>query len=120
MAYQSQHNWWLQGPANPQGPGCGCGGSGISGLGQTGTTPLCNDPSATFSPLSGCSDGSIPTCPAGSSFNGLACSGENLQIGNPLLPVGATSTIVPGVSNTYVLVGGAILFGFLLLGMAKR
>jgi hypothetical protein len=122
MAYLPSNNWWLNGPKNPQGGGCGgaCGETGFAGLGQTQTTPMCNDPNATFSPLSGCSDGSTPTCPSGTNFNGIGCSTENLLIGNPLLPVGATSSIIPGVSNTYVYIGGAILFGILLLGVMKK
>ena len=91
--------------------------SGLSGLGQATTTPMCADPSATFSAFSGCSDGSTPTCPSGTSFNALGCSTENLLIGNPLLPVGSSATIIPGVANQYVLLGGALFALFLFMSM---
>jgi hypothetical protein len=111
MAYQSQHNWWLEGPKWAR---------GMSGLGQATTTPTCLDPTATFSAFGGCSDGSTPSCPSGTNFNGIGCSSTNLQIGNPLAPVGSVSSIIPGVANTYVYIGAAVFGAILLMGAMKR
>ena len=125
MAYAPSNNWWLNGPKNPRGWGCdsgecGAGFAGFRGLGQTTTPAVCSDgtqPNA----LTGCDDGSIPTCPvAGTSFNGFACSTASLLGGNPLLPVGSSATIIPGVANQYVLLGGAALALILLLGVLKK
>lgn len=98
--------------------------SRLSGLGQlapsqcTATTGCCADNSAPT--ISGCQDGSTPTCQSGYTFNGLQCSQTNYQIGNPFLPVGSVSSIIPGVANSYVYIAGAAFFGLLLLGVMKK
>ena len=122
MAYAPSNNWWLNGPKNPRGWGCdsgecGAGFAGFRGLGQTTSPAVCAD--GTQPGMLGCADGSTPTCPAGGSFNGLVCSSASLLVGNPLLPVGSSATIIPGVANQYVLIGGGLLALFLLLGLKK-
>jgi hypothetical protein len=118
LAYQRSNNWWLNGPQDPRGWGCdsprGCGG----GLGQASINAACADGSAPG--MMGCADGSTPTCPSGYSFNGTGCSTASLLIGNPLLPVGSSATIIPGVANQYVLIAGAVLGLFLLVGLGKK
>ena len=122
MAYTPQHTWWLSGPTDPRGYGCdsgecGAGFAGFRGLGQTTANPACAD--GTLPGMMGCADGSTPTCPSGFNFNGLTCSTASLLVGNPLLPVGSSATIIPGVANQYVLIGGGLLALFLLLGLKK-
>lgn len=119
MAYQRHHTWWLEGPANP---GSGRGGFG-PGLGQT-----CADGTAYVTNF-GCDDGSQPTCPSGytlstasgqygctSNTGGVPLIGVTAPSASAfsLCPIGATCTIIPGVSNNYVYVAAA-LFGLLLV-----
>jgi hypothetical protein len=121
MAYAPSNNWWLNGPRNPRGWGCDSGecGAGFAGLGQVTSPAVCLDGTQPNG-LTGCDDGSTPTCPVvGTSFNGINCSTTSLLIGNPLLPVGSSATIIPGVANQYILLGGAALALILLLGLKK-
>ena len=126
MAYGPANNWWLNGPRDPRGWGCDSPrGCGMSGLGQT--LPQCDDGSFLTSGL--CEDLVPPTCPAGYSVTSgsgtYSCTNTLMQAGlsipgvSPICPVGQTCSIIQGVSNTYVYLGGAALALFLLIGAMK-
>lgn len=133
MAYQRNPTWWLSGPGKGVGqvPGSlnpvtgDTYAFGLGGLGQTSVDATCADGSAPMlmglSTGSPCADGSSgSSCPSGYNFNGAGCDQVNRIIGNPLLPVGSSATVIPGVSNTYVMWGAAALAAFLLLGALKK
>lgn len=97
MAYQKQHTWWLEGPS-PDSRGFGNFGFGNLGLGQT--------------------------CPAGFTMDASGtCSQPSCDfpyvLSNGICVTGAS--ILPGIPDSYVYIGGAILVGALLFGgLLKR
>ncbi len=98
MAYESQHTWWLQGPSNPMGGGCdgGCNG-GVSGLGQV--------------------------CPAGFTMDDTGtCSQASCDfpyvLSNGVCVTG--TTLIPGIPDSYLYIGGAVIAAFLLMGVLKK
>jgi hypothetical protein len=121
MAYLPSNNWWLNGPKNPQGGGCG-GACGETGMGQVaqGSPGLCTDgtPEAIFQTLGSCGDGSLPACPTGQVWAGYCIGGS--PTAGPSCPSGQVCSWIAGIPNNYLLIGGAVIFGALLLGMAKK
>lgn len=95
MAYQNDHTWWLEGPQQEP---CGGGLSGIRGLGQS--------------------------CPSGFSMDATGTCSQSYcdfpyVMSNGVCVTGAS--IIPGVPDSYVYIGGAILAGALLFGgLLKR
>lgn len=132
MAYAPSNNWWLNGPTDPRGWGCdsprGCG-SGFAGFRGLGQAMTCQDGSPYLANF-GCDDGSTPACSSGYTLSvgasGYQCTSAagsifagtpapSAVVSNILCPVGATCSIIPGVSNTYVYIGGGFLALMLLL-----
>jgi hypothetical protein len=102
VAYQSSNNWWLNGPTDPRGWGCdspgGCGGlSGFRGLGQS-----CD--SVNFSAMT---DAQLFNC-------GYTDSSGNI------IALPTTAPTIAGIPQNYLMIGGVILAGFLLLGALKK
>jgi hypothetical protein len=100
MAYIGQHNWWLEGPVSPR---------GFGGLGQ-----------ATLASAFGFTSG----CPNGFAMDSTGvCSQDVCDVGYTLTSPGvctAPTSVVPGIPNSYLYIGGAIFAGLLLMGALKR
>jgi hypothetical protein len=122
MAYQQQNTWWLSGPKNPQGGGCGgaCGETGMGGLGQAGSPGVCDDgtPSSVVAAQGSCNDGTLPVCANGQVWAGY-CTPTPGVLGTNC-PAGQVCSVIPGIPNTFVYLGGAAFALFLLMGVMKR
>lgn len=129
MAYLPSNNWWLNGPKNPQGGGCG-GACGETGMGQllatvanTATQGTCADGSMAIAAgfgVSSCDDGSTPLCPTGTVWNASSGMCQPTSSTLTLCPIGQVCSWIPGIPNNYIYIGGAVLLGALLLGVTKK
>lgn len=87
----------------------------------------------------GCDDGSTPTCPSGYTLGNTGPGGSYSCVGQPgvaplvgvpapsassisfgVCPVGQTCSIVGGIPDTWIYIGGAGLFSLLIVGAMKK
>jgi hypothetical protein len=101
MAYVAQNTWWLSGPKK---------GRGFGGLGQTDLS------SAFAADVTG-------SCPSGYAMENGVCTQYSCGTGYTYTAAGvctANATMIPGIPDNYVYIGGGLLAAFLLLGAMKR
>jgi len=106
----------------------------VSGRGF-GQAMICQD-GTQYTSMGGCDDGSVPVCSPssytltntgpGGTYACVNSSGQTFlgaqvsTVNASLCPIGAVCNIIPGISNTYVYIGGAVLGTVLLLAVLRK
>ena len=110
----------------------------VSGRGF-GQAMICQD-GTQYTSMGGCDDGSVPVCspssytltnsgPGGTYACVNQSTGQTFlgaqapsvaAVNASLCPIGAVCNIIPGISNTYVYIGAAVLGTFLLLAVLRK